>query len=65
MTMMGLYNDIELQYDFGRKDHVQYLTVSKSYSDGCTCSVFALILDVSVNCFFSYVGTGLLGLNQY
>ena len=21
-----------------RKDHVQYLTVSKSYSDNCTCS---------------------------
>ena len=23
----------------GRKDHVQYLTVSKSYSDDCTCSL--------------------------
>ena len=22
-----------------RKDHVQYLTVSKSYSDDCTCSL--------------------------
>ena len=22
-----------------RKDHVQYLTVSKSYSDECTCSL--------------------------
>ena len=22
-----------------RKDHVQYLTVSKSYSDNCTCSL--------------------------
>ena len=23
-----------------RRDHVQYLTVSKSYSDNCTCSFF-------------------------
>ena len=22
-----------------RRDHVQYLTVSKSYSDNCTCSL--------------------------
>ena len=22
-----------------RRDHVQYLTVSKSYSDNCTCSI--------------------------
>ena len=24
---------------FDKKDHVQYLTVSKSYSDDCTCSL--------------------------
>ena len=34
--MMSLYNDIELQYDCDRRDHVQYLTVSKSYSDNCS-----------------------------
>ena len=30
---MSLYNDNKLQYD------VQYLTVSKSYLDNCTCSL--------------------------
>ena len=25
-----------------RRDHVQYLTVSKSYSDNCTCSLTGL-----------------------
>ena len=39
MMMMSLYNDNKLQYDFDRRDHVQYLTVSKSYSDNCTCSL--------------------------
>ena len=37
--MMSLYTDIELQYDCGMRDHVQYLTVSKSYSDNCACSL--------------------------
>ena len=26
-----------------RRDHVQYLTVSKSYSDNCTCSLTELL----------------------
>ena len=33
-----MYSDIELLYYVDRGDHVQYLTVSKSYSDDCTCS---------------------------
>ena len=37
--MMSLYNDTYLHYDVDRRDHVQYLTVSKSYSDNCTCSL--------------------------
>ena len=32
--MITRYNSIVI-----RKDHVQYLTVSKSYSDNCTCSL--------------------------
>ena len=26
-----------------RRDHVQYLTVSKSYSDNCTCSLMMMM----------------------
>ena len=26
-----------------RRDHVQYLTVSKSYSDNCTCSILRIM----------------------
>ena len=37
--MMSLYNDIELHLLVDRKDHLQYLTASKSYSDDCTCSL--------------------------
>ena len=37
--MMMLYNDISCNMIVDRRDHVQYLTVSKSYSDNCTCSV--------------------------
>ena len=36
--MMSLYNYIELQNDCDRRDHVQYLTVSKNDSDNYTCS---------------------------
>ena len=39
MMMMSLYNDMSCNTIFDRKDHVQYLTVSKSYSDDCTCSL--------------------------
>ena len=37
--MKSMYNDIELQLIVDRVDHVQYLTVSKSYSDKCACSL--------------------------
>ena len=37
--MMSLYNDIICDTIVDRRDHVQYLTVSKSYSDNCTCSL--------------------------
>ena len=37
--MISLYNDNKLQYDYDRRDHIQYQTVSKSYSDDCTCSL--------------------------
>ena len=36
--MMSLYND-SCNTIVDRRDHVQYLTVSKSYSDNCTCSL--------------------------
>ena len=37
---MSLYNDSKLYIMVvDRRDHVQYLTVSKSYSDNCTCSL--------------------------
>ena len=46
MMMISLYNDSKLQYKIiscntivDRRDHLQYLTVSKSYSDDCTCSL--------------------------
>ena len=41
MMMMSLYNDMIISCNtiFDRRDHVQYLTVSKSYSDNCTCSL--------------------------
>ena len=39
LMMMSLNNDIEFDMTVDRKDHVQYLTVSKSYSDNCTCSL--------------------------
>ena len=31
-----------------RRDHVQYLTVSKSYSDNCICSLTVLWSDTNV-----------------
>ena len=38
--MMSLYNDnYSCNTIVDRRDHVQYLTVSKSYSDNCTCSL--------------------------
>ena len=37
--MMSLYNDNSCNTIVDRRDHVQYLTVSKSYSDNCTCSL--------------------------
>ena len=37
--MMSVFKDDKLQYDGDSRDHVQYLTVSKSYSDNCTCSL--------------------------
>ena len=37
---MSLYNDnYSCNTIVDRRDHVQYLTVSKSYSDNCTCSL--------------------------
>ena len=36
---MSLYNYNNFNMVVDRKDHVQYLTVSKSYSDNCTCSL--------------------------
>ena len=36
---MSLYNDNKLHTIVDRRDHVQYLTVSKSYSDNCTSSL--------------------------
>ena len=39
---MNLYNDnykCSCNTIVDRRDHVQYLTVSKSYSDNCTCSL--------------------------
>ena len=47
MMMISLYNDSKLQYKMiiscntivDRRDHLQYLTVSKSYSDNCACSL--------------------------
>ena len=32
-----------------RKDHVQYLTVSKSSSDDCTCSFFKTEQNIAIN----------------
>ena len=37
MMMMSLYNGCNTIVD--SRDHVQYLTVSKSYLDNCTCSL--------------------------
>ena len=36
---MSLYNDNSCITIVDRRDHVQHLTVSKSYSDNCTCSL--------------------------
>ena len=37
--MISLYNDNNLYTIVDRRDHVYDLTVSKSYSDKCTCSL--------------------------
>ena len=41
MMMMSLSNDniYSCNTIVDRRDHVQYLTVSKSYSDNCICSL--------------------------
>ena len=33
-----------------RRDHVQYLTVSKSYSDNCTCSLTEQNTTLKIKC---------------
>ena len=43
---------------FDRKDHVQYLTVSKSYSDDCTFSLTEQIIAINdhLDAMILYIG---------
>ena len=39
-----------------RRDHVQYLTVSKSYSDNCTCSLHVTLTEQDTTEYNRYYG---------
>ena len=51
MMMMSLYNDMSCNTIVDRKDHVQYLTVSKSYSDDFTCSSTEQSITIDYLCY--------------